>query len=424
MASNPYINKVEYGGTTLIDLTNDTAVASDVASGKYFHLATGERVQGTMSGGGAISVVDTTDAAGGIIRTITAVDISDTTAVASDVASGKYFYTANGTKTQGTASGGITPTGNINITAAGQTDVTNYATATVAAGTEGTPTATKGTVSSHSIAVTPSVTNTAGYISGGTHTGTAVTVSASELVSGSETKTQNGTYDVTNLAELVVNVSGGGGGDSWSWMGKNPTKVKTYVDEKVYLKDSGFASWTPTTTDTSLVAAANYERYYGSADYDYVIYYRWHTHYEYSSQPNYSINDYYHVGAYFIYGVWSDKSHATSGTPDSYASQTASARSMMIYKASTGVDTYASQTNYGVYPAISAPGTGNLNLTAKSYQIKARCSASYFSTTAAAAVDQDASFYEQTVELWQVDRGTTPTGFFMDDTRDMWLNGF
>ena len=81
----------------------------------------------------------------------------------------------------------------------------------VGSGTEGTPTATKGTVSNHSISVTPSVTNTAGVISGGTHTGTAVTVSASELVSGSETKTANGTYDVTNLAELVVNVSGGGG---------------------------------------------------------------------------------------------------------------------------------------------------------------------------------------------------------------------
>lgn len=30
-------------------------------------------------------------------------------------------------------------------------------------------------------------------------------------VEGSETKTANGTYDVTNLAQLVVNVSGGGG---------------------------------------------------------------------------------------------------------------------------------------------------------------------------------------------------------------------
>lgn len=71
-------------------------------------------------------------------------------------------------------------------------------------GTAGTPSATKGTVSNHSVSVTPSVTNTAGYITGGTKTGTAVTVSASELVSGSETKTANGTYDVTNLASVTV----------------------------------------------------------------------------------------------------------------------------------------------------------------------------------------------------------------------------
>lgn len=52
MANNPYVNKVEADGQTLIDLTADTAVAADVAQGKYFHLATGERVQGTSTGGG------------------------------------------------------------------------------------------------------------------------------------------------------------------------------------------------------------------------------------------------------------------------------------------------------------------------------------------------------------------------------------
>lgn len=77
-------------------------------------------------------------------------------------------------------------------------------------GTAGTPTASKGTVSNHSISVTPSVTNTTGYITGSTKTGTAVTVSASELVSGNLPITQNGNnIDCANYSTVSVNVSGG-----------------------------------------------------------------------------------------------------------------------------------------------------------------------------------------------------------------------
>ena len=82
----------------------------------------------------------------------------------------------------------------------------------VASGTEGTPTATKGSVSNHAVTVTPSVTNSAGYIAGGTHSGTGVTVTASELVSGSTTITENGTVDVTEYASVTVDVPAGGGG--------------------------------------------------------------------------------------------------------------------------------------------------------------------------------------------------------------------
>lgn len=82
----------------------------------------------------------------------------------------------------------------------------------VASGTEGTPTASKGTVSNHQVSVTPSVTNTTGYITGSTKTGTAVTVTASELASGNKEITQNGTgIDVVGYSTVTVNVSGGGG---------------------------------------------------------------------------------------------------------------------------------------------------------------------------------------------------------------------
>lgn len=79
---------------------------------------------------------------------------------------------------------------------------------TVPYGTEGTPTATKGTVSNHQVSVTPSVTNTAGYISGSTKTGTVVTVTASELASGNKEITQNGTgIDVVGYSTVSVGVS-------------------------------------------------------------------------------------------------------------------------------------------------------------------------------------------------------------------------
>lgn len=123
------------------------------------------------------SVTNTTGYITGSTKTGTAVTVS-----ASELVSGTYTVSASGTH-----------------------DVTNYASASVASGSA-TASATKGTVSNHSVTVTPSVTRTSGYITAGSANGTAVTVSASELVSGSQTITDNGTTDVTNLASVTVNI--------------------------------------------------------------------------------------------------------------------------------------------------------------------------------------------------------------------------
>lgn len=80
MASNQYVNKVVYGGNTLIDLTGDDVKASDVLSGKKFHLPSG--AQGTGS--------CTYDA-----------DTSDATAVAAEILLTKTAY-KNGAKLTGT----------------------------------------------------------------------------------------------------------------------------------------------------------------------------------------------------------------------------------------------------------------------------------------------------------------------------------
>ena len=53
----PSVNLPKTGGGTasFTDVTDTTATASDVASGKYFYTASGVRTQGTSSGGGGAS---------------------------------------------------------------------------------------------------------------------------------------------------------------------------------------------------------------------------------------------------------------------------------------------------------------------------------------------------------------------------------
>ena len=126
-------------------------------------------------------------------------------------------------------------------------------------GTAGTPTATKGTVSNHSVTVTPSVTNTTGYITGSTKTGTAVTVSASELVSGNLAITENGTnIDCSTYSTVSVNVSGG----SSATIDTKTVTVSTVASSISFTGLGGTpkAFWVRCTT--TLTRSSSYREYY------------------------------------------------------------------------------------------------------------------------------------------------------------------
>lgn len=78
--ANEYVNKVIYGGQTLIDLTGDDVTAADVLTGKKFHLPSGAEGTGTCA----------YDA-----------DTSDATATAAEILATKTAY-KNGSKLTGT----------------------------------------------------------------------------------------------------------------------------------------------------------------------------------------------------------------------------------------------------------------------------------------------------------------------------------
>jgi len=186
--ANQYKNKVIYNGNTLIDISDTTAIASDVNSGKEIYLASGQKVTGTQQVytvtnnltnaisnnssqktlGGGLYFAKLTPAEGYLIDsiqiTMDGVDITD-----------KVFIGESG------SSGGITPTGTINIFQNGSVDVTNYASANV------------------------NVSNSYSSDDEG-----KVVSNGALVAQGSDSVTQNGTVDTTLISSLTVNVPSSG----------------------------------------------------------------------------------------------------------------------------------------------------------------------------------------------------------------------
>lgn len=258
------ISKVILNGVTKVDLTQDTVASNNLLSGETATGADGEAVEGAIASKASADLTvsgATVTAPAGFYSAAASKSVATTTHPnpTASINSSTGVVTASHTQTTGYVTGGTT-TGTLNLTtqaaktvtpteseqtavAAGRyttgavkvgaisstyvgSDIAQndsddltasgatvsvpagyYAVAAskaVASGTAGTPSATKGTVSNHSVSVTPSVTNTTGYITGGTKNGTAVSVSASELVSGTKTISASGTTDVTNYASASV----------------------------------------------------------------------------------------------------------------------------------------------------------------------------------------------------------------------------
>lgn len=81
---NQYINKVIYGGRTLIDLTSDTVEASKLLLGTKAHDKSGAQIEGICT-----FDVDSTDAAGKELARLTKVFSADGKDISSTVVYGK-----------------------------------------------------------------------------------------------------------------------------------------------------------------------------------------------------------------------------------------------------------------------------------------------------------------------------------------------
>lgn len=256
-------------------------------------------------------------------------------------------------------------------------------------GTEGTPSASKGAVSNHTVQVTPSVTNAAGYITGGTKTGTPVTVTAAELVSGSQTLTENNTYNVTDLEEVVVDVQVPAPTLVPYAIRPDAELVATYTYDKHAHADEGWTIPAYNTAAQTLKAAANLSPTVtvDLTNYRYIVVERFLTIPEYSVTTKGKGRQEYTFCSY-VYEITRAAANEIATIIDptkkitgvQYMVATNTLYRLLYWTSSTAIGLYASN-GYGAYMTPSAPAASGTTLTLKAPAFCVRGSTTYFTST-------------------------------------------
>ena len=266
--------------------------------------------------------------------------------------------------------------------------------------------------------------------------GSLIIGSATAPVLTTKSITQNGTYNASSdsadgYSSVTVNVSGGGG-DSWSWMGKNPTKVHTFTPEHVLFKDNGIASWTYSTSSTTIEAVSDYSTTVQCdlVNYDYVQVVKYRVHFDYGeSTPNAAVQDYASTITSYVYGYCSNYNAISTEVPNYPTSNTGPSDNYIYYINSSGVIAGAHGSNYGLYMSTGTAATLSPTTSAtpaatfKRPALSARGSSTYFSQAAFNALDMNNSYFDVICEIWRVDRGTSDRGFATIQALDTLNNG-
>ena len=231
------------------------------------------------------------------------------------------------------------------------------------------------------------------------------------VISGTKTITENGTgIDVSAYSNVDVNVP-------FDPLGKNLEFVKSLCNDSYALEDTDYASWTPSTTASAIVASKTLSPTYAgdTANYEYYL------HWKFDAVVNYAAGT---TKKYAtdreIVEMWQLLSKRPSSRVNIEANNfngnyclTYLSPGFTSYYDKNGTRTYTWSASYGLYIGATAATFSNSTtdtptITIKTPAINARCSGSYFSTAMAAAVDQENSTVKLVGEMYRVKANTSP----------------
>lgn len=213
-----------------------------------------------------------------------------------------------------------------------------------------------------------------------------------------------------------------------AWLGADATLVKEITLTNVKLADTAFASWTPSTTATDILATRTAGTFTASdmSDYDYYICWDTVIPIEYQSGAVDKARGIF-LAAYHVQAIVrraSSYANYQAGNANSNVNVSAftGGNFYRYYGSTQGTITYTNSTSYGFYGTvtantISSTTAASPTITLKTPKVTARCSTTYLSTSNAALIDQDKTVIKQKCRVYRVKKASFMQGAWFEVMR-------
>jgi hypothetical protein len=212
-------------------------------------------------------------------------------------------------------------------------------------------------------------------------------------------------------------------------IGDKAEKVRDVYSWDSTLADTGFATWTPETKATVIVASINYTtEVLDMANYDYFLIWKGDFQPALQSGATTKAQLIRECGILRQY-ITRRPSSAANLDAGSFASNAVTSYTtspLMVYWNTSGKQAVTYSISYGIYPAVVTPTFSNSSsltptLTIKTPTYNARCYSSYFAVARAPELDQDNSMLHLRGELWRIPK-PSPMAEMYEDIVDLYQN--
>ena len=229
---------------------------------------------------------------------------------------------------------------------------------------------------------------------------TAQTIPAQRYLTGDQT--------ISAVAPPFYDMSG-----PLAFLGVNAELVTTLTLADIKLSATSFASWTPSTTATDILASRTAGTFTATDTPNWNYYIVWETiipEVFYTGSPVDKAKPLFLVALHVneIFRRPSSYTNIQSSTLNNSVNMSAftAANFLRYYGSTQGTITYTWATSYGFYAGITAATLSSASadsptITAKSPKVTARCSTTYMSTGNAALIDQDKTIIKQKAYIYK-----------------------